>query len=823
MMDQHTKRDFLLLISSRVCTRMGDGFLRILAVLLVAAKTKDPMIAALVLVFRYVCEILINAVSGPLIDRIRIRNSLMTSDLLRTGLSLLMVAAALLGYPYTVFLVLSFLGDFVFIFFKPAVDKVIKVSFPVREGTKVLSQVDAVNQVSNIIGFTLASFVGGWFGLKLAVCLGPIFFFLSFVLVARLKLHGEQIIDYAKVRKQSYWASQKEGLSFTWASPQLRILLIGRSIVAVGRGAFTALSVVYLADIAKGLSAYGYFESAQSMGKIVATAFIIPLFFAYRSTFALLSISLLVIGLSFFGFNLVGDVAMACVVGAMVGMGQASEAVGVDACINRFADAHIQARTKSTTSFGSRLSGLASIGVVYFLVTAMHFEARALFGWLGAFPILGAVVFFMGWMAERAEEAKKVGGPEIEAGSLSTYELVEEQGETDRIEEEAGAFFMALQQSEASGLKEIDLAYGGVDLRIGLPALGEGDRGLVHPLSATSIDLTGPACPLCIKIAKQQPICRVRLLEEGKTTSYFLSENMVVPRIHYMDPKGRFAIKEYIEGESITSLYLRFDNLTIRTQSLILDSLEDFIHRLLALFKKRPDCKVSISPNNIYIQSSAGKYSDPPQFVLIDPGTTLRKNYDGFSFDKYWNEILPDRIKKYERTGYLQWLTPREITRSERDEIKEFEIFKGLKPVEISQLMGIAKSVELEPEEVILKEGAIGSNFYLILDGEVELRKGNRSNPSSWVTRIGRGSVLGEMAFLLNVPRSMTAVAATPCKLIEMDYDRFHKLLASRRVAPYKLIYNIAGILAERVYSLDKSYQKLLESQPGIVEKAPAG
>ena len=410
MVSSEVRKDFYLLISSRVCSRLGDGFLRILSVLLVAAKSKDPMIAGLVLVFRYICEIIINAISGPFIDKLRIRTSLMASDLIRTFLSILLIAAVVLGYPYQTYLVLSFLGDFVFIFFKPASDKVVKVSFPVEEGTKVLSQVDAANHMSNIGGYALASFMAGVAGLQAAVFLAPLFFFLSFILVFRLRLAGEKVIDYAKVRKKSYWASQKEGLRYTWANRPLRLLLIGRSLVAVGRGSFSVLSVVYLANIAKGLSAYGYFESAQSAGKVLVTALIIPFFFAYRSTFFLTGMSLLVIGFSFFGFNLVNDVVLACLVGACVGVGQASEAVGIDAIINRYSDAHIQGRAKSTTSFGSRLSGLAAIGVIYFLVTTMHISARTLFGWLGIFPLLGAVVFLSGWINERSLTAVKPGG-----------------------------------------------------------------------------------------------------------------------------------------------------------------------------------------------------------------------------------------------------------------------------------------------------------------------------------------------------------------------------------------------------------------------------
>lgn len=409
-----TKKDLLILMASRISTRMGDGFLRILSVLLVAEKTHDPMIAGLVLVFRYLCETLINAVSGPFIDRIHIKVSLMASDLIRAVLSALLVASVLLGYSYKVYLVLAFLGDFTFLFFKPAVDKVVKVSFPVREGTKIISEIDAVNHCSNIAGFTLASFVGVWLGLSVAVCLAPLFFVLSFFLISFMRLRGEKIIDYEKVRKKGYWASQKEGMRYTLKNPPMRLLLFARTAVAVGRGAFAVLSVVYLADVVKGLSAYGYFESAQSAGKVLVTALVIPFVFAYRSSFLLMGLATTTIGLSFFGFSLANDVVLACVVGAMVGVGQASEAVAIDSVINRYSEAHIQARTKSTTSFGSRVAGLGAIAACYYLIMVLHVSPRTLFIWMGIFPLTGAAIAFMGWSKEKStytsvESAEELG------------------------------------------------------------------------------------------------------------------------------------------------------------------------------------------------------------------------------------------------------------------------------------------------------------------------------------------------------------------------------------------------------------------------------
>ena len=391
-----------------------------------------------------------------------------------------------------------------------------------------------------------------------------------------------------------------------------------------------------------------------------------------------------------------------------------------------------------------------------------------------------------------------------------------QSGESE-MEKEAVAFFEFMDQAIASGSGEVRAEYAGVRLTLGIPPLGEGDRSMVYRLNSSSLDLPGASGPLCIKVAKQQPICRDHLLREKSTTEFFLAENIPVPRIHYIDPCGRFAVKDLIEGESVTSLYMRFEGLPVRTQSMLLDNLREFVTGVLDLFERRQDCKVSISPNNIYMLTRGGTFRQPARFVLIDLGPTPNKNYSGFNFDKYWNEILPERIRKYKRTGYLQWLVPREVSASEREDAREFEIFRDFKPAEIFILLKIANTLEFDPGEVILKEGTIGENFYLILDGEIALRKGHYGQPGAWEIMLGSGSVLGEMGFLLRVPRSMTAVAVTHCKLIEISHEKFQMLLETNLTAPYKLLRNISIILAERLYKLNQSHHKLILNQEHVV------
>jgi len=175
-------------------------------------------------------------------------------------------------------------------------------------------------------------------------------------------------------------------------------------------------------------------------------------------------------------------------------------------------------------------------------------------------------------------------------------------------------------------LEEVALNYDSAEFVLKIPPLGEGDKGLVYPVKSTSLNLPGATGRLCLKVAKQHQVCRNCLLEESRSTAFFLSEHVAVPPIYHMDPLGRFAVKELIEGESITSLYLRFNSLTVRAQSLVLRRLEQFLNRLLELFEKRPDLQSEHQSEQhlCAVQGRTG-FSEQTEFVLIDPGLCPRR------------------------------------------------------------------------------------------------------------------------------------------------------------------------------------------------------
>jgi CRP/FNR family transcriptional regulator, cyclic AMP receptor protein len=92
--------------------------------------------------------------------------------------------------------------------------------------------------------------------------------------------------------------------------------------------------------------------------------------------------------------------------------------------------------------------------------------------------------------------------------------------------------------------------------------------------------------------------------------------------------------------------------------------------------------------------------------------------------------------------------------------------------------------------EVIFREGEPGNLMYAVVEGEVEIRAGER-----FIERTGAGGVVGELALIDHAPRSATAIAATPCVLVPIDEKQFQYMVQQ---TPFFAL-QVMRVLAERL------------------------
>jgi CRP/FNR family transcriptional regulator, cyclic AMP receptor protein len=131
------------------------------------------------------------------------------------------------------------------------------------------------------------------------------------------------------------------------------------------------------------------------------------------------------------------------------------------------------------------------------------------------------------------------------------------------------------------------------------------------------------------------------------------------------------------------------------------------------------------------------------------------------------------------------------------DRLARASIFSELSERNLTALAKIVKVRRIGPGETIVRRGEGGLGFYLILSGEVEVRKGGRRLAS-----LGTGQFFGEMALLDDHPRSADVVATQPSVvgvLSRWEFDAF----AETHRGVHK------GMVAELVRRLRKTDESL--------------
>ena len=122
-------------------------------------------------------------------------------------------------------------------------------------------------------------------------------------------------------------------------------------------------------------------------------------------------------------------------------------------------------------------------------------------------------------------------------------------------------------------------------------------------------------------------------------------------------------------------------------------------------------------------------------------------------------------------------------------------LFQGLSKKELRLISQLATYLESPAGTVLTQEGKSGHEFIIVLEGEIEIRQGDRV-----VAERGPGSYVGEIALLDHRPRTATVVAKTPVAIEVIGQREFAGLLAE---VP-ELSQQLLAAVARRLADLDK-------------------
>jgi sigma-B regulation protein RsbU (phosphoserine phosphatase) len=158
-------------------------------------------------------------------------------------------------------------------------------------------------------------------------------------------------------------------------------------------------------------------------------------------------------------------------------------------------------------------------------------------------------------------------------------------------------------------------------------------------------------------------------------------------------------------------------------------------------------------------------------------------------------------------------------------------LFHELPSSELEHLQGTMQVKDLEPGEILFREGQVGNRFYVIADGQLEILMGAETPEEMVLNVISTGEYLGEMSLIMpGGERTATARARVKTVLLSMDRDEFIALLGRHPLLAKAMV----SVLSERLEStndatfrdlteknraLQKAYDELKAAQEQLIEK----
>jgi len=109
-----------------------------------------------------------------------------------------------------------------------------------------------------------------------------------------------------------------------------------------------------------------------------------------------------------------------------------------------------------------------------------------------------------------------------------------------------------------------------------------------------------------------------------------------------------------------------------------------------------------------------------------------------------------------------------------RTEVAGMPLFADLSPTELDLLLARFTPVFASEGEAVIRQGDHGDRFYVIRSGRVRVERDGRE-----LAQLGPGDAFGEIALLLDVPRTADVTAVEPTALLALDAQDFRDVLAS--------------------------------------------
>jgi CRP/FNR family transcriptional regulator, cyclic AMP receptor protein len=123
--------------------------------------------------------------------------------------------------------------------------------------------------------------------------------------------------------------------------------------------------------------------------------------------------------------------------------------------------------------------------------------------------------------------------------------------------------------------------------------------------------------------------------------------------------------------------------------------------------------------------------------------------------------------------------------------LKSVPLFAGCSRRELAEIAAVADEMHFASGRTLIRQGATGREFVVIVDGSVEVKKNGRRVPIA-----GDAMFFGEAALLTGAPRNATVTTTSPVRALVLTDRSFDRLLKDVPSIQRKVLVALAERLA---------------------------
>lgn len=123
--------------------------------------------------------------------------------------------------------------------------------------------------------------------------------------------------------------------------------------------------------------------------------------------------------------------------------------------------------------------------------------------------------------------------------------------------------------------------------------------------------------------------------------------------------------------------------------------------------------------------------------------------------------------------------------------VKRVPLFSHCSKKELGLIAQIADEIDLPEGKTLIREGERGREFFVLVEGSADVRKGNRK-----VNTMGGGDFFGEIALVSQRPRTATVTTSSPVRALVVTEQSFRSLLGRAPDVQRKVLQALADRVA---------------------------